>query len=111
VVNDLDRSFTALAHPVRRAIVERLAAGTATVGEATRGANVSKPAISRHLRVLEDAGVIVRTVEGRTHRLRLEPGALDEATDWMARQRTLWERKFDAVERYLQAQREPREAG
>ncbi len=112
MVNDLaelDRSFTALAHPIRRAIVERLAEGPATVGEATRGANVSKPAISRHLRVLEDAGVIVRTIEGRTHRLRLEPGPLEEATDWMARQRRLWEGKFDAVERYLQARRDPKE--
>jgi DNA-binding transcriptional ArsR family regulator len=112
VVNDLaelDRSFTALAHPIRRAIVERLAEGPATVGEATRGANVSKPAISRHLRVLEEAGVIVRTVEGRTHRLRLDPGPLEDATDWMARQRKLWEGKFDAVERYLQARRDPKE--
>jgi DNA-binding transcriptional ArsR family regulator len=109
MVNDLDRSFTALAHPIRRAIVERLAEGTATVGEATKGANVSKPAISRHLRVLEEAGVIVRTVEGRTHRLSLDPGPLTEATDWMARQRTLWERKFDVIERHLQAQRAVRE--
>jgi DNA-binding transcriptional ArsR family regulator len=108
-VAELDRSFTALAHPIRRAIVERLAAGPATVGEATRGANVSKPAISRHLRVLEEAGVIVRTVEGRTHRLRLEPGPLDDATNWMARQRTLWEGKFDAVERYLRARRDREE--
>jgi DNA-binding transcriptional ArsR family regulator len=108
VVNDLDeldRSFTALAHPIRRGIVERLARGTATVGEATREAGVSKPAISRHLRVLEDAGVVVRTVEGRTHRLSLDPGPLTEAIAWMTRQQALWERKFDVLEQFLREQR------
>ncbi|MCW3030527.1 MAG: transcriptional regulator, ArsR family, partial [Solirubrobacterales bacterium] len=67
----LDRSFAACSHPIRRGIVERLVSGEMTVGEATREFEVSKPAISRHLRVLEDAGAIARVVDGRTHRLRL----------------------------------------
>jgi DNA-binding transcriptional ArsR family regulator len=97
----LDRSFGALAHPLRRAIVERLAAGPASVGEATRGFPVSKPAVSRHLRVLEDAGVVVRAIEGRRHTLRLARDPLDGASEWIERQRALWERKFDVVEQYL----------
>jgi DNA-binding transcriptional ArsR family regulator len=104
MVNDmpvLDRSFGALAHPIRRGIVERLARGTATVGEATAGFGVSKPAITKHLRVLEDAGVVLRTVEGRTHRLRLERTALEDATVWLEDQRAIWERMFDTVEDYL----------
>jgi DNA-binding transcriptional ArsR family regulator len=98
MVND---SFRALSHPIRLEIVERLAAGPATVGEVTRGFEVSKPAITKHLKVLEETGVVTRVVEGRTHRLSLEPGALEEAADWMDRQRALWERLFDVVDDYL----------
>jgi DNA-binding transcriptional ArsR family regulator len=90
--------FRAVAHPIRRGIVERLADGPATVGAATSGFGVSKPTISRHVKVLESAGVVVRSVEGRTHRLRLEPGALSDAIGWFDRQRDVWERMFDAVE-------------
>jgi DNA-binding transcriptional ArsR family regulator len=75
-----------------------------TVGDATRDFHVSKPAISRHLRVLEDAGAIVRVVDGRTHRLRLSGNALDDAREWMSDQRAMWERKFDVVEEYLSEQ-------
>jgi DNA-binding transcriptional ArsR family regulator len=98
MVND---SFRALSHPIRRGIVERLAAGPATVGEVTRGFGVSKPAISKHLKVLEETGVVSRVVEGRTHRLSLEPAVLDEAAEWMDRQRVLWGRLFDVVDEYL----------
>jgi len=98
MVND---PFKALAHPLRREIVERLAIGPATVGEVSRGFGVSKPAISKHLKVLEETGVVNRVVEGRTHRLSLEPQALGEAAEWMDRQRALWERLFDVVDVYL----------
>ncbi len=98
MVND---PFRALSHPIRRGIVERLAAGPATVGDATAGFGVSKPAISRHLRVLEETGVVTRVIDGRTHRLSLEPDALGEAADWMDRQRRLWGRLFDVVDEYL----------
>src|SRR5262245_46790039 len=93
--------FKALAHPIRRGIVERLGGGTATVGEATQGFGISKPAISKHLKVLEETGVVSRVVDGRTHRLSLEPGALEGAAEWMDRQRALWGRMFDVVDDYL----------
>jgi DNA-binding transcriptional ArsR family regulator len=97
----LDRSFLALSHPARRTIVARLAEGPATVGQASKGVDLSKPAISKHLRVLEAAGLIRRVIEGREHRLRLEGRSMTEAERWIERHRELWERKFDAVERYL----------
>ena len=102
MVND---PFRALAHPIRRDIVEHLGGGPATVGEATEGFDVSKPAISKHLRVLEETGVVTRVVEGRTHRLSLDPRALGEAADWMDRQRALWGRLFDVVDEYLKEER------
>jgi DNA-binding transcriptional ArsR family regulator len=102
----LDRTFAACAHPIRRQIIERLAAREMTVGEATGDFGVSKPAISKHLRVLEEAGAIHRVIDGRTHRLRLSAGALADAQSWMERQRALWERKFDVVEQYLSEQSE-----
>ena len=101
---ELDRSFGALAHPVRRGIVERLARGPATVAEATGGLGVSKPAISKHLKVLEEAGVVDRVIEGRTHRIALRGDALRDAGAWLERHRTLWERKLDVVEAYLKEQ-------
>jgi DNA-binding transcriptional ArsR family regulator len=102
VVND---PFKALAHPIRRGIVERLADGPATVGEATSGFGVSKPAITKHLKVLEETGVVTRVVQGRTHRLSLEPEVLSLAADWMDRQRAVWERMFDVVDDYLKESR------
>jgi DNA-binding transcriptional ArsR family regulator len=99
---ELDHAFAALSHPIRRRIVERLARGPATVGQAAAGTGVSKPAISKHLRVLEEADVIVRVVDGREHRLSLNAGSLDGASGWIERQRELWERKFDVVEAYLE---------
>ena len=103
----LDRSFVAVSHPLRRTILERLAErDELTVGEATRDFPVSKPAISKHLKVLEEAGAIVRVIDGRTHRLRLNERSLDDAYAWMAHQRALWERKLDVVDQYLREQKE-----
>jgi DNA-binding transcriptional ArsR family regulator len=99
--------FRALAHPIRRGIVERLAAGPATIGDATAGFGVSKPAISKHIKVLEETGVVTRVVEGRTHRLTLEPDVLSVAADWMDRQRAIWTRLFDVVDDYLNQEGTP----
>jgi len=101
-------TFKALAHPLRRDIVERLSAGTATVGEVTRDFGVSKPTISRHLRTLEEAGVVSRVIDGRTHRLALRPEALAEASDWIQTQHDRWERLFDVVGDYLEERKERR---
>ncbi len=99
-------TYKALAHPIRRDIVERLSGGAATVGEATRGFGVSKPTISRHLRLLEEAGVVTRVIDGRTHRLALRPDTLAEAAAWIEAQRTRWERLFDVVGEYLEERKE-----
>jgi DNA-binding transcriptional ArsR family regulator len=104
----LDRAFLACSHPIRRTILERLAESELTVGEATRDFPVSKPAISKHLKVLEEAGAIVRIVDGRRHRLRLRERPLEDAYAWMTRQRALWERKLDVVDAYLHEQRKAR---
>jgi DNA-binding transcriptional ArsR family regulator len=101
-------AFKALAHPLRRDIVERLSGGVATVGEATRGFGVSKPTISRHLKLLEEAGVVSRMIEGRTHRLALRPEALAEASDWIDSQHERWERLFDVVGEYREDRNERR---
>jgi DNA-binding transcriptional ArsR family regulator len=101
-------SFRALAHPLRRDIVERLSGGTATVGEVTRDFGVSKPTISRHLKLLEEAGMVSRVVDGRTHRLALRPQALAEASAWIDRQRERWERLFDVVGECLEERTERR---
>jgi DNA-binding transcriptional ArsR family regulator len=107
----LDRSFEALSHPVRRAIIERLVAGPASVGEASSGLGVSKPAVTKHLKVLESAGVVTRTVRGRTHVLQLQPGPLREASSWFELHRALWESKFEVVETHLAERREERRPG
>ena len=98
--------FDALAHPLRREIVERLSEGPAAVGEVTRDFGVSKPTISRHLKLLEEAGVVSRVVDGRTHRIGLRPEALAETSDWIERQRARWELLFDVVGEYLEEQNE-----
>lgn len=102
-----NNAFRAVAHPIRRGIVERLAHGPATVGVATRGFAVSKPTISKHLKVLEREGVVVRAVRGRTHVLRLNPVTLAEAADWLDAQRVVWTRMFDAAADVLAERKEP----
>ena len=107
MVNSVEQAdaFKALAHPIRRGIVEKLSQGSATVAEATREFPVSKPAISKHLKVLEEAGVVVRVIDGRKHRLSLDPRALEGAADWMDVQRDRWTRLFDTVDEFLKEDR------
>jgi DNA-binding transcriptional ArsR family regulator len=99
--------FRAVAHPIRREIVERLAHGSVTVGVVSVGLGVSKPTISKHLKVLERAGVVGRRVEGRTHQLDLRVAGLVEAADWFDRQRVVWTRMFDAVDDILSEREQP----
>ena len=101
-----DAAFKALAHPLRRQIVDRITGGATTVGEATRDFGVSKPTISRHLKLLEEAGVVTRVIDGRTHRLSLRPETLAETSDWIESQRARWERLFDVVGEYLEERKE-----
>jgi DNA-binding transcriptional ArsR family regulator len=99
-------TFKALAHPLRREIVERISAGAATVGDVTRGFAVSKPTISRHLKLLEEAGIVTRVIDGRTHRLALRSEALADAADWIEQQRERWEHLFDVVAEFLEEEKE-----
>ncbi|MGH2965980.1 MAG: ArsR/SmtB family transcription factor [Solirubrobacterales bacterium] len=100
--------FRALAHPLRRHIVERLSGGSATVAEVSVDFGVSKPTISRHLRMLEEAGVVSRVIDGRTHLLSLNPETLAETSHWIDSQRVRWERLFDVVGDYLRERKEGR---
>jgi len=98
----LDRTFAALADPTRRAILARLAQGEASVTSLAAPFRMSLPAVSKHLRVLERAGLVGRSREGRVHRLRLEASPLREAEAWIAHYRSFWEAQFDALARYLE---------
>jgi len=102
VVTDLDAIFAALAHPIRRAILETLSGGDATVGELARPHRVSLPAISRHLRVLEDAGLIEVEPEGRVRRCQIDAAPLSAAFGWLTRYRVLWEDRFDRLAEHLE---------
>ncbi|MCH9047302.1 MAG: winged helix-turn-helix transcriptional regulator [SAR324 cluster bacterium] len=102
--HSLDLLFSALSDPIRRAILARLAEGEATVGDLARPFSVSLPAISKHLRVLERAGLLERRIEGRVHRCRLQPRPLKDAVDWLAEYRQFWERQLDALEAYLEGE-------
>ena len=98
----LDAVFGALADPSRRAILARLAEGPASVGELAGPLPMSSPAVSKHLKVLERAGLLIRVRDGRVHRCRLGPGALAGAGEWISRTRAFWEGRFDSLARYLE---------
>ena len=98
---DLDAIFAALAHPIRRAILEQISGGDATVGELAEPHRVSPPAISRHLRVLEKAGLIEVAPEGRVHRIQIDAAPLSAAFGWLTRYRVLWEDRFDRLAEHL----------
>ncbi len=100
----LDSVFSALADPTRRAVLERLAQGEASVTELAEPFPLSLPAVSKHLRVLERAGLVVRVRQGRTRRCRLAAGPMQEAARWIARYRVFWERQLDALAEYLDQQ-------
>ena len=99
--SQLDRTFAALADPTRRAILARLAEGDASVGELARPFDISAPAISRHLKVLEEAGLIARRKEAQWRRCRLQTRPLRAAADWVDHYRRFWEGQLDQLERYF----------
>jgi DNA-binding transcriptional ArsR family regulator len=103
----LDLTFNALADPTRRAILVRLAQGEATVGELAKPFDISAPAISRHLRVLEEAALISNERDGKHRRCRLKPEALADAADWLDFHRRFWIGSFDRLDAHLK--RPPKE--
>src|ERR671921_161848 len=99
--SQLDATLLALADPTRRAIVRRLALGEARVTEVAAPFPISLNAISKHIRVLEKAGLVRRRVVGREHILSFNPAPLDEAAVWIASQQASWQQRFDALENLL----------
>jgi len=97
----LSATFAALADPTRRAIIARLAMGETTVSELARPFDMSGPAISKHLKVLENAGLITRGREAQWRPCRIEPKALKTVDDWLERYRQFWEDRLDRLEDYL----------
>jgi DNA-binding transcriptional ArsR family regulator len=97
----LNRTFAALADPTRRAILARLAGGEASVTELAEPFSMSLPAVSKHLKVLERAGLIARGRERQWRPSRLEAGPLKEVADWTDRYRRYWEESYDRLDEYL----------
>jgi DNA-binding transcriptional ArsR family regulator len=100
-MTQLDQTFNALADPTRRAILMRLARGDATVGELARPFEISLPAISRHLKVLEEASLISNEREGKHRRCRLKPAALTSAQEWLEFHRRFWSGSFERLASHL----------
>ena len=99
----LDRTFAALAHPTRRAILTRLArSGSASVSDLAEPFDVSLMAVSKHLKVMSDAGLIRREKDGRVHRCSFDPASIDVARDWIEMHRTYWTRQLDSLAAYLE---------
>jgi len=97
----LDRTFGALADPTRRSILARLADGEASVTELAEPFDMSLPAVSKHLKVLERAGLITRGRRAQWRPCRLEPTPLKDASDWLEEYRRLWEERLDRLDEYL----------
>jgi DNA-binding transcriptional ArsR family regulator len=108
-VDPLSQTFAALADPTRRAILARLVRGEATVTELAEPFPISLPAISRHLKVLERAGLISRGREAQWRPCRIEAHALEDIDNWLAGYRRLWEDRFDRLDDYLQGLKDQEE--
>ncbi len=108
--NTLDATFGALADPTRRSILERLIAGEASGLPQAGPFDMSLPAVSKHLRVLEKAGLLTQEKDGRVRRCRMDAGPMKEASDWVGRYRIFWEEQLDSLADYIeQMQSEERE--
>ena len=101
MIDRLSVTFSALADPTRRAILQRLMQGEASVGELTAPFAISMPAISRHLKVLEQAGLVVRTRNAQWRPVQLNAAPLAEVSDWVERYRRHWQDAFDRMDAYL----------
>jgi DNA-binding transcriptional ArsR family regulator len=101
VLDTLTPTFAALADPTRRAIVKRLARGEATVNELAAPFEISLPAVSKHLKVLERAGLITRGRDAQRRPCRLRPGPLKDAAHWIEHYRRFWDESFDRLDDYL----------
>jgi DNA-binding transcriptional ArsR family regulator len=97
----LDSVFSALADPTRRLLVERLARGPLTISEAAAGIPISQPAISKHVKILEQSGLVRREVTWRAHHLHLSSDAMKSASSWIERQRKYWNAALDRLDSYL----------
>ena len=104
--DELSRTFAALADPTRRAIVARLAAGEATAGQLAEPFALTQQAISKHLKVLEQAGLISRSRAAQRRPCRLRPGHLDAAASWIERHRRAWAERYDRLDEHLAALRD-----
>jgi DNA-binding transcriptional ArsR family regulator len=102
----LSSAFAALADPTRRAILSRLLTGECTVGELAEPFEMSMPAVSKHLRVLERAGLITQRREAQWRRCRIEGGPLKDVFEWTGRYRDIWEERLDRLDLYLQQLKE-----
>lgn len=102
---ELDTLFSALSDPTRRAILQRLSNGKATVTDLAAPFEVSLPAISKHLRVLERAGLMRREIRGREHHCYLRPQPLKDAADWLGEYRQYWEMQLDALGEFLDSEK------
>ncbi|NKB58316.1 MAG: metalloregulator ArsR/SmtB family transcription factor [Alphaproteobacteria bacterium] len=100
--DSLNATFSALADPTRRAVLARLMSGEASVTELAKPHDMSLPAFSKHLKVLERAGLITRSREAQWRPCRLAPAPLKNATDWLNQYRRFWEASFDRMDAYLQ---------
>jgi len=98
----LDLAFQALGDPTRRALVERLAAGPATVSELAKPLPMSLPAVMLHLKVLEESGLIKSEKQGRVRTCRIEPQMLSQAERWITERRQMWERNLDRLGAFLE---------
>ena len=107
----LDATFAALADPTRRAILARLASGQASVTELAEPFAISQPAISKHLKVLERAGLVSRGRDAQRRPRKLEPKPLEEATEWLERYRELWEGNFQRLDALLDELKSTNEGG
>jgi DNA-binding transcriptional ArsR family regulator len=105
----LDLTFAALADPTRRAILLRLAEGERTVNELAAPFKISLPAVSRHLKVLEQAALITRIRDGQHRRCRLNPPALESAADWLAFHKRFWSESFERLDEDLRRTRKTQE--